>query len=91
MKIGYARVSTEDQTLSLQLDALQAAGCATVHEDKLSGAAVHRPGLAAALAGCGAGDVLHVWKLDRLGRSMEELVAIVDDLKHRGVGLKVQC
>lgn len=55
--------------LSLQLDALQAAGCGTVHEDKLSGAAVHRPGLTAALTDCGAGDVLHVWKLDRLGRS----------------------
>lgn len=89
MKIGYARVSTEDQTLSLQLDALQAAGCEAVHEDKLSGAAVHRPGLAAALTACGAGDVLHVWKLDRLGRSMAELVATVDDLKRREVGLKV--
>lgn len=89
MKIGYARVSTEDQTLALQLDALRAHGCEIIHEDRLSGAASDRPGLTAALAACAAGDVLTVWKLDRLGRSMAELVGIVDDLKRREVGLKV--
>src|SRR3954447_15880490 len=87
--VGYARVSTDDQTLALQLDALRAAGCEIIHEDRLSGTAAHRPGLIAALAACQSGDVLHVWKLDRLGRSMVELVGIVDDLKRRGVGLKV--
>lgn len=88
-KIGYARVSTEDQTLALQHDALAAAGCDAVHDDRLSGAASHHPGLIAALAACQSGDVLHVWKLDRLGRSMAELVGIVENLKARGVGLKV--
>ena len=89
MKIGYARVSTEDQTLALQQDALTAAGCDAVHHDKLSGAAVKRPGLAAALAACQPGDVLTVWKLDRLGRSMAEMVRIMDELKARDIGLKV--
>ncbi|WP_018409312.1 recombinase family protein [Methylocystis rosea] len=70
MKTGYARVSTEDQTLALQLDALRSAGCKAVHEDRLSGVALNRPGLVAALAACQPGDVLHVWKLDRLGRSL---------------------
>lgn len=88
-RIGYARVSTEDQTLALQYDALRAAGCDAVHEDRLSGVAANRPGLSAALGACGSGDVLLVWKLDRLGRSMAELVGIVDDLKARDVGLKV--
>ncbi|PZR92824.1 MAG: hypothetical protein DLM68_01720 [Hyphomicrobiales bacterium] len=78
-KIGYARVSSEDQTLALQPDALRAAGCDALHEDRLSGVAVHRPGLIAALAACQPGDVLLVWKLDRLGRSMTELVGIVDN------------
>jgi hypothetical protein len=68
----------------LQLDALRAAGCDQVHEDKLSGVAANRPGLTAALAACAAGDVLTVWKLDRLGRSMAELIGIVDDLNRRG-------
>jgi DNA invertase Pin-like site-specific DNA recombinase len=72
----------------LQLDALRAAGCDVVHEDRLSGMVANRP-LSSALAACQAGDVLHVWKLDRLGRSMMELVGIVDDLRRRGVGLKV--
>ena len=87
--IGYARVSTDDQSLALQLDALRSAGCASIHEDKLSGVAANRPGLTAALASCSAGDTLTVWKLDRLGRSLSELVGIVDDLQARGVGLKV--
>lgn len=87
--IGYARVSTEDQSLALQLDALQAAGCVHVFQDRASGAGSARKGLSDALAHCTAGDVLTVWKLDRLGRSLFDLVELVDGLKARGVGLKV--
>ena len=89
MKIGYARVSTDEQNLALQLDALKGAGCDTVHEDRLSGAAVLRPGLDQALAACAAGDVLIVWKLDRLGRSLLDLVGLAETLKARDIGLKV--
>jgi len=88
--IGYARVSTEEQTLALQLDALRAAGCDAVHEDHgVSGVARRRPGLLAALGAAVAGDVLVAWKLDRLSRSHIELMELVEDLKRRGVGLKV--
>ena len=88
--IGYARVSTEDQSLGLQLDALRAAGCGTVFEDQgVSGSTTQRPGLWAALAACQRGDVLLVWKLDRLGRSLLDLVNLVEELKRREVGLKV--
>lgn len=89
MKIGYARVSTDEQSLSLQLDALRAAGCEIIHEDKASGVLNGRRGLADALGRCAAGDVLVVWKLDRLGRSLLDLVSLVEELKGRGVGLKV--
>src|SRR5207302_2186775 len=84
--IGYARVSTDDQNLALQLDALRGAGCELVHEDKASGG---RKGLTQALKGCASGDVLVVWKLDRLARSLHDLVVIAADLKGRGVGLKI--
>src|SRR4051812_15970532 len=87
--IGYARVSTDDQNLALQLDALQAAGCQVVHEDKASGLLTGRKGLADALKRCAAGDVLVVWKLDRLARSLHDLVVIAADLKGRNVGLKI--
>ena len=86
---GYARVSTDDQNLALQLDALRAAGCEVVHEDKASGLLTGRKGLAEALKGCAAGDVLVVWKLDRLARSLHDLVVIAADLKGRDVGLKI--
>src|SRR6266850_4291774 len=89
MNLGYARVSTGEQSLSLQLDALRAAGCELVHEDKASGVLNGRKGLAQALKGCTAGDVLVVWKLDRLARSLHDLVVIAADLKSRGVGLKI--
>jgi DNA invertase Pin-like site-specific DNA recombinase len=91
MLIGYARVSTEDQNLDLQRDALTAAGCEVVCEDRVSGAVNGngRKGLADALSRCGAGDVLVVWKLDRLGRSLLDLVGLVERLKAQGVGLKV--
>jgi len=89
MKIGYARVSTDDQNLAMQLDALRAAGCEVIHEDKASGVLNGRKGLTQALKGCTAGDVLVVWKLDRLARSLHDLVVIAADLKSRGVGLKI--
>jgi Resolvase, N terminal domain len=89
MMIGYARVSTDDQNLALQLDALRAAGCELVHEDKASGVLNGRKGLTDALKGCATGDVLVVWKLDRLARSLHDLVVIAADLKSRGVGLKI--
>lgn len=89
MKIGYARVSTDEQNLDLQRQTLEAEGCEVVHEDKASGAGAGRKGLAAALAQCAPGDVLVVWKLDRLGRSLLDLVALVENLKERGIGLKV--
>lgn len=88
--IGYARVSTEDQTLALQHDALRAAGCEVVFDDHgVSGAAKRRPGLLAALDAAAPGAVLVAWKLDRLGRSQIELMELVEDLKRRDVGLKV--
>jgi DNA invertase Pin-like site-specific DNA recombinase len=89
MMIGYARVSTDDQNLALQLDALRSAGCEIIHEDKASGVLSGRKGLAEALKGCASGDVLVVWKLDRLARSLHDLVVIAADLKGRGVGLKI--
>jgi DNA invertase Pin-like site-specific DNA recombinase len=87
MKIGYARVSTEEQNLDLQLHALKASGCTSVYKDSgVSGAAAERPGLARALARIGHGDVLVVWKLDRLSRSLRQLIEIIDDLGKAGAG-----
>lgn len=88
MRIGYARVSTIDQDLALQLDALRGAGCERVFEDKESGAKAERPGLAAALDYARAGDVLVVWRLDRLGRSLPDLVRVVADLEGQGIGFE---
>lgn len=86
--IGYARVSTIEQKLEPQVDALKEAGCETVFEDVISGAKAERPGLNDALAFLRKGDTLVVWKLDRLGRSMKHLVETVTDLGDRGVGFK---
>ena len=86
--IGYARVSREEQNPQYQLDALQAAGCSQVFEDRISGAEFSRAGLDQALAALEPGSVLVVWKLDRLGRSMLETVKIVLDLDRRGVGFR---
>lgn len=88
MRIGYARVSTSDQDTALQLDALQAADCGRVFQDQASGAKTDRPGLVAALEFARPGDVLTVWRLDRLGRSLPDLVQIVAGLEARGVGFE---
>jgi DNA invertase Pin-like site-specific DNA recombinase len=87
--IGYARVSTDDQEAQLQRDALTEAGCSRIFEDKASGKNTDRPELTAALDYLRAGDTLVVWKLDRLGRSLIDLVSIVDGLRGRGIGFKV--
>jgi DNA invertase Pin-like site-specific DNA recombinase len=86
--IGYARVSTTDQDLALQLDALSKAGCARVFEDKASGTKADRPGLKAALSFVRNGDILTVWKLDRLGRSLPHLIETVNGLEARGVSFR---
>lgn len=85
-RIGYARVSTDDQTTALQLDALKAAGCDRIFEDQAqSGARSIRPGLAACLKTLQAGDTLTVWRLDRLGRSISHLIETLTGLKARGI------
>lgn len=88
MLVGYARVSTQDQNLHLQHDALQSAGCHKVFDDKASGSASQREGLDKALAMLREGDTLVVWKLDRLGRSLKHLVEMVQTLHEAGVGFK---
>jgi len=88
MLVGYARVSTGDQTLDLQKDALAAAACGQVFTDVTSGAKSSRPGLDAALAYVRAGDTLAVWRLDRLGRSLQHLIETVSGLEARGVGFR---
>ena len=88
MLIGYARVSTHDQNLDLQRDALEAAGCERVIVDTMSGAASARPGLAQVRDILRAGDTLVVWRLDRLGRSLKDLIAWVGYLEERQVGLR---
>ncbi|MFN7650594.1 MAG: recombinase family protein [Acidobacteriota bacterium] len=88
MLIGYARVSTKDQNLELQHQALIQAGCEKVFDDKMSGTRAERPGLASALAMLREGDILVVWKLDRLGRSVKHLVDLVGALHRQGVQFK---
>jgi DNA invertase Pin-like site-specific DNA recombinase len=86
--VGYARVSTVEQNLDLQLDALTQAKCEKIFKDMKSGAKAERPGLSQALAYMREGDVLTVWKLDRLGRSLRDLIDTINALKERGVGFK---
>lgn len=88
MEIGYARVSTGDQNLDLQERALRDAGVAEIFTDCVSGAAATRPGLDRALAALSRGDVLVVWRLDRLGRSLPHLISVVTELGERGVGFR---
>ena len=88
MLVGYARVSTQDQNPELQLDALKGAGCERVFEEKASGAKRDRPELAAALSFMRNGDALVVWKLDRLARSLKQLMETVEDLSARGIGFR---
>src|SRR3954469_116269 len=88
MLIGYARVSTTDQTLDLQLDALQKAGCTKIFTDTLSGGTAERPGLAEAFSHLRDGDTLVVWRLDRLGRSLKHLIETVTQLHSQGIGFK---
>lgn len=89
VKVGYARVSTIDQNLDLQMRALSEAGCEHIFSDTASGAKTDREGLARAIAHCNEDDVLVVWKLDRLGRSLIDLVGLVYELRERGIGLRV--
>lgn len=88
MLVGYARVSTQDQNLALQLDALKAAGCEKVFTEKASGAQRDRPELSAALSFMRKGDSLVVWRLDRLARSLPQLIETVAQLESEGIGLR---
>jgi DNA invertase Pin-like site-specific DNA recombinase len=88
MLIGYARVSTDDQNLDLQRDALEKAGCEQIFTDRVSGTKDNRPGLSDALSHLRSSDTLVVWRLDRLGRSLTHLIATVTALQERGVGFK---
>lgn len=90
MLIGYARVSTQDQNLDLQIEAFTKAACQKIFEDRISGSRAKRPGLANVLEMLREGDTLVVWKLDRLGRSVKSLVDPVGELHKRGVQFKSQ-
>jgi DNA invertase Pin-like site-specific DNA recombinase len=91
--VGYARVSRNEQDLNLQLDALEKAGCIKdmIFMDKISGAKTERPGLEKCLATLGHGDTLIVWRLDRLGRSMQHLVSLIEGLRQKGISFKSIC
>jgi DNA invertase Pin-like site-specific DNA recombinase len=88
MLIGYARVSTIEQTLDIQRDALKSAGCEKLYTDTASGSKAERKGLEQALATARAGDTLVVWRLDRLGRSLPHLIETVTNLEKEGIGFK---
>src|SRR5947209_8629218 len=88
MLIGYARVSTSDQTLNLQKDALEKIGCSQIFTDTISGATTERHRLDAALAYVREGDTLVVWRLDRLGRSLKHLIKTITKLNNRKIGFK---
>jgi DNA invertase Pin-like site-specific DNA recombinase len=88
MLIGYARVSTHEQTLNLQQDALNKAGCTRIFTDTASGTKTERKGLEEALNYVRKGDTLVVWRLDRLGRSLPHLISTMTDLEQRGIGFK---
>lgn len=88
MKIGYARISTRDQSPNLQIDALKKAGCERIYQDIASGAKSSRPELDNLLVNIRTGDIIVFWKLDRLGRSLRHLIELVGNLGARGVGLQ---
>src|SRR5512135_476075 len=88
MFVGYARVSTQDQTLNLQKDALEKIGCTKIFTDMASGAKAERKGLEDALSYVREGDILVVWRLDRLGRSLKHLIETITILNNRGIGFK---
>lgn len=88
MFLGYARVSTEDQKLDLQLQALTSAGCERIFEDKISGSKFQRPGLDQAISFARKGDVIVVWRLDRLGRSLRDLIKVVGELEEADIGFR---
>lgn len=88
MQIGYVRVSTNDQNTDLQWQALERAGCEQIYEEKMSGTVANRPALKKLLKALNEGDTLVVWKLDRLGRSMRNLMLLVDELRQRGIHFK---
>ena len=88
MFIGYARVSTDDQNLNLQRDALRLADCEKIFEDQISGAKAERPGLQAILQFARPGDTLVIWRLDRLSRSLKDLIEMVKLLESKRIGLK---
>jgi DNA invertase Pin-like site-specific DNA recombinase len=89
MLIGYMRVSTGEQSLDLQRDALDKIGCERIYEDVCSGRVTDRPGLSRVMETARDGDAIVIWKLDRIGRSLAHVVGLVGDLQKRGVGLKV--
>lgn len=87
-RVGYGRVSTDDQHLDLQRDALKKAGCCLIYEEKMSGKTADRPELAQCVKALRPGDTLVVWRLDRLGRSLQDLLRIVADLELRGISFE---
>jgi DNA invertase Pin-like site-specific DNA recombinase len=88
MKIGYARVSTKDQNLDLQIEALQKVGCEKIFEEKISGSTKHRPELDKMIEQFRSGDELYVWRLDRLGRSLKHIIDLVLSLSEKGIIIK---
>src|SRR5580693_4435071 len=88
LKLGYARVSTLDQNLALQQDALKEAGCEKIYVEQMSGAVTDRPALREALTYARSGNTLIVWKLDRLARSMKQLIETIEELRLRGIGFR---
>ena len=88
-KIGYARVSTEEQSLDLQLDALREAGCKKIYQEKITGKKTDRPELSRCLEYLREGDTLVVWKLDRLGRTTKQLIELSEQLQVRKIALQI--
>jgi DNA invertase Pin-like site-specific DNA recombinase len=88
MRIGYARVSTQDQELSLQLDALEGAGCRKVYQEKVTGSTKERPELQKMLEQLREGDIVVIWRLDRLARSLKDLVGLVNEIQDKGGALQ---